>query len=182
MKVTDIKAALQTLLGTIAGLNGRVFVDRERPYEAADLPCVEITFEGAEPERKADHYLDWRARIGLAVMVKAAESARPDTTAEGLLGNVLAKLYADLKLGGVLPEELEFGPIRSEEDAAGEHVVRRLVMEIVCSYTEELYGQATDTFLTAAVQIDMAGPRNDPQEPAEPDGQIDAAATIHLPQ
>lgn len=182
MKVTEIKAALQTRLAAIPGFENRVFVDRERPYEDADIPCLEITFDGADPDRKAEHYINWRARIGLSVVVKAAESARPDTTAEGLLGDVQTSLYTDLTLGGVLPQELEFGSVRPEEDGGGARVVRKLTMDIVCPYTEELYGQATDAFLTAAVQIDMASPRNDPPLPTEPDGQIDATVTITLPQ
>ncbi len=181
MKITDIKTALQTICGTVTGLNGKVFVDRDRPYEDSDLPCLEITFEGADPARNADHYLDWAARFGLAIKVKAAELDRPDTMAETLLGAVQAKLYTNLKLSGVLDKELDFGSIRSEDDANGEKVVRKLTMEIVCAYTEELYGQAMDDFLEAAVQIDLAGPRNAPQIPAKPDGQIDAAATINLP-
>ena len=55
-------------------------------------------------------------------------------------------------------------------------------MDIVCPYTMEMYGVATDDFLTSAVEIDLASPRNDPQDPTEPDGQIDAAVTITLPQ
>lgn len=182
MSITAIKTALQARLDDIAGFSGRVFVDRERPYADGDLPCLEISFEGAEPDRKADHYLNWRARIALAVCVKAAETARPDTAAETLLEAVQASLYAYLNLGGLLPEELDFGSVRSEVDAGGECVVRKLAMEIVCPYTMELYGPATNDFLTTAVQIDMAGPRNDPQLPTEPDGQIDAAVTFNLPQ
>lgn len=182
MSIIAIKAALQSRLDDIAGFGGRVFVDRERVYADGDLPCLEICFESAEPERKADHYLNWRARFSLAVCVKAAETARPDTTAETLLEAVQASLYAWLNLGGLLPEELDFGSVRSEEDASGERVVRKLVMDIVCPYTMELYGQATDDFLTTAVEIDLASPRNDPQLPTEPDGQIDAAVTFNLPQ
>lgn len=182
MSLAAIKTALAARLDDIAGFAGRVFVDRERPYEDADLPCLEIAFEGADPERKADHYLNWRARFALAVCVKAAETSRPDTMAETLLEAVQARLYNDLNLGGLLPEELDFASVRSEADAGGDCVVRRLTMTIVCPYTMELYGPATDDFLLAAVQIDLASPRNDPQLPTEPDGQIDAATTFNLPQ
>lgn len=182
MSIVAIKSALQSRLVAIAGFGGRVFVDRTRPYADGDLPCLEIGFESADPERKADHYLNWRARFSLAVCVKAAETERPDTASETLLEAVQASLYAWLNLGGLLPEELDFGSVRAEEDAGGDCVVRRLTLDIVCPYTMELYGQATDDFLTAAVQIDLASPRNDPQLPTEPDGQIDAAVTFNLPQ
>ena len=182
MSIVAIKSALQARLDDIAGFGGRVFVDRERAYADADLPCLEISFESADPERKVEHYLNWRARFSLAVCVKAAETARPDTTAETLLEAVQASLYAYLNLGGLLPEELDFGSVRSEVDANGERLVRRLTMDVVCPYTMELYGVCTDDFLTTDVQIDLASPRNDPQLPTEPDGQIDAAVTFNLPQ
>lgn len=182
MSIVAIKSALAARLDDIAGFGGRVFVDRERPYADSDLPCLEISFESADPERKVEHLINWQARFSLAVCVKAAETARPDTTAETLLEAVQASLYSYLSLGGLLPEELNFSSVQSEVDAGGECVVRRLTMDIVCPYTTELYGLATDDFLTTDVQIDMASPRNDPQLPTEPDGQIDAVATINLPQ
>lgn len=181
MKITDIKAALKDRLALIPGFGGRIFVDRARPYEDPDLPCLEITFDGADPERKIEHYIHWRARIGLSVQVKAAETERPDTTAEALLGDVQASLYADPSLDGVLPDELEFGSITADEDAGGDRVVRRLKMEVIALYNEELYPVALTDFGSAAINIDMASPRNDPQTPATPDGQIDAAVIVTLP-
>ena len=53
-----------------------------------------------------------------------------------------------------------------------------LIYEVMYIYTPTT---AADAFLTANIKIDMASPRNDPQKPTQPDGQIDASATITLP-
>lgn len=181
MTVATIEAALLACLEPIAGFGERIFVNRERPYESADLPCLEIRFTGEDSERGADHYMTWDASFALAVCVKAAEADRPDLAADALYQQVKARLYADMTLAGEVPRELEFAGGRPDVDAGGEFVVRKLVLDIKCQYTDELYGQATDALSTVAMGIDMGNPRNDPQLPAGPDGQIDAQITIDLP-
>jgi hypothetical protein len=181
MTVATIEAALQSCLTPIAGFAGRVFVNRERAYAASDLPCLEIKFTGEDPERSADHYQSWDAHFSLAVCVKAAEADRPDLAADALYQQVKAQLYANLTLDDEVPNELEFSGGRPEVDAAGEFVVRKLVLDIKCRYLDELYGIASNALTTVTVGIDMANPRNTPSLPYGPDGQIDAQVSITLP-
>jgi hypothetical protein len=182
VNISGFKAALAARLVPLAAFNGRIFVDRERDFADAELPCVVISFTGADAARTLVNGIEWTTRLDVVLIVKAAESARPDTTAEGYLNDVLARLYTDMKLGGVLADEMNFTAVRSEESANGERVVRRLVLELSGVVVDDLYAAVADDFITAAVEIDMASPRNDPQTPAEPDGQIDARTTITLPQ
>ena len=181
MTVASIEAALQSCLTPIAGFGGRVFVNRERAYAANELPCLEIKFSGEDPERSADHYQTWNAHISLSVCVKAAEADRPDLALDALYQQVKAALYVNMRLGGEVTRELEFSGSRPDVDAAGEFVVRKLVLDIKCRYDDELYGQASDTLSTVTFGIDLGNPRNDPQLPSGPDGQIDASVSITLP-
>lgn len=180
MKISDIKAALDSKLMSVAGVASRVYVERETDIPESQLPCIVLSLEGATPDRKIDHSIEWTARFGITVYTKAAGSQRPDTTAETILGQVLALLYADMTLGGVVPDEIEFGPL-SVAASMNDQVSRQYRLEVSASYVQDLYGQATDDFLLAAVEIDMASPRNDPPTPTGPDGQIDASVSIALP-
>lgn len=183
MNITGFKSALQTRLQNVTGLFGtRIFVDRERPLEDADLPCAVIRFKGAEASRTLIHEITWQAQVDVELVVKAAETTRPDTTAEGYLNIVLARLYTNMKLNDVLADEMSFTGVRPEESAEGERVVRKLILSITGELVDGVYDVAADAFETAHIDIDMASPRNDPQTPAEPDGQLDAAAIITLPQ
>lgn len=182
MNITGFKAALQTRLLAVAAFGNRIYVDRERPLEDADLPCAMIRFAGAEASRTLIHAISWQAQVDVEIIVKAAEPTRPDTTAEGYLNSVLTRLYTDMKLGNVLADDMNFTGVRTEESAEGERVVRKLILSITGELVDGVYDVAADAFVTARIDIDMASPRNDPQTPADPDGQLDASATITLPQ
>lgn len=54
-------------------------------------------------------------------------------------------------------------------------------MQFTVSYYHEP-AQNFGDFASAAVQFDMANPRNDPQTATGPDGQVDASTTITLNQ
>ena len=179
MGVPAIKTALREKLLPI--FSGRVFVEQERALSGADLPCLEITFRSAEPSRDMDHFIVWRARFSLEVFARAAETDRPDQTAESLMESVQNALYQDLKIGGALSDEMAFGTVEADSDAAGEQVVRSVAMTVYCPYIAGLYPRANDDFLTAEIGFDLASPRNDPQIPAQPDGQIDARVSVQLP-
>jgi hypothetical protein len=181
MTIAAIETALQSLLTPIAGFGGRIFVNRERAYAPADLPCLEVKFTGEDVQRSAEHQQQWAVNYSLSVCVKSAEPDRPDLAAYALYDQVKALLAANMTLAGVVPDEIEFLSGRPDVDAAGEYVVRKLMLDIRCIYRLDLYGVAGDALTTATFGIDMANPRNDPPQPYGPDGQIDAQVSITLP-
>ena len=70
----------------------------------------------------------------------------------------------------------------SEHSGKAKYIVEDgvLTLEYECKYLWTP-PDPTDALGNVYVQIDKSSPRNDPPVPTEPDGQIDAVASINLP-
>jgi len=181
-KITTIKAALASTLSGKTSVGTRVYVNRVRVLPENLLPAIVITFNRSSADRTIDQQLLRKGEFDIRILVKDQDAAAPDTQAEAILESVEAALQANLYLGGALHDEIEFGAVRLDSGDTLEVVTRELALTVSCPWIHDIYGLPTDDFEVAAVQIDMASPRNDPQNVLHPDGQIDAATTFDLPQ
>ena len=66
-------------------------------------------------------------------------------------------------------------------ESVGLLVALSLLRELGPVVTGLLFAGRAGTSLTAEIGFDLASPRNDPQIPAQPDGQIDARVSVQLP-
>lgn len=155
------------------------------PKEADDLPAtgiaqpiVRVAITGESSTRSKSELEDER-KLRLEIRIASPRAAGFQTALNTISELVESKLGANPTLQGTA-DSCEYVGMSSDFGNVADIDSASLVLsyEATYIYTPTI---AADTFITLSLQIDMAGPRNDPQEPAEPDGQIDASATIALP-
>jgi hypothetical protein len=172
-----IRAKLVQLLTAVAGVPTPV-PERIAPAQVGALPAVSIYLPSETAERALDQFQEkCRARIDIECNVQRSPTFVAET--EALFLAIRAKLMINQTLDS-LAESCEYIGRNFDLGAVGDVDAIRLTLHYDCVY---IYSTTTaaDAFNTIGLKIDMAGPRNDPQTPTVPDGQIDASATITLP-
>lgn len=156
-----------------------LFTARGRPVNERHTPYANIV-SGAE--RSEMHSQQWQDKRTLPVYVRlyTQDGDESPNVLDDLAERVETLLSVDSTLGGIV-ESFEYRGADPDYESAAQQDLASLVLEYECVYIWEPTVDADD-FETAVIEIDMAHPRNDPQDPAEPDGQIDASTTITLPQ
>jgi len=181
--LTSIKAALVALLTPLPGFAGRVYAEHERLLTAAQLPCVVVRFSGARAEVSCAAHIDWTAGYEIVIYTAAEMAQEPQTAAEQLMESVLDALGRDTTLSGLVPPEIQFESITPSLENGANLIVRCLTIALSAALRRPVNrADGLDDFLHAHVDIDMASPRNDPQTPACPDGQLDAVADVFFTQ
>ena len=173
--ITVIKDQIAARLDGYPAFAGRVHIDRERPFAESDLPCANVRFIDAEADNTVAGQIDWLGNFTVTVTAMSPEPDRPDAEVERLTEIARKRIAA--------AENLVVTALRADHDVEGEVVCRAIVIELAAGWTEEV-GELPDDLADlniVHVDIDMAQPRNDPQHPPGPDGQIDAQTTIELP-
>lgn len=173
-----IRDAVYNLLKTQPALT-RMFEARTKPANEADLPFGNVTTGAETVEDLADQFKELRT-LQVSVMLVVRQAAGVADKLDDLAETVEALLGAAQTLGGVC-DFFRYKGCEPDYGSAAADEVAMLTMNYECKYTWELE-PVLGGLSTVAVSFDMSGPRNDPQLPAQPDGQIDAAATINLPQ
>ncbi|SNT28935.1 hypothetical protein SAMN06265795_12239 [Noviherbaspirillum humi] len=185
-----IRHALCELLDTVPVLSGRVFASRTHPVDAESpgaLPCV-LVYTERDPGEYIDGY-----RHGRDLAIRIVVIARADQDADDVLDDLCDAIEDAIEAamnGSVLPAPdfvslVDQCPYIDTELKYGGDEGRADLVHAEMTYTARYIrspAQSFPGFDTLQVAIDMAGPRNEPQLPSRPDGQIDAVATIPLPQ
>lgn len=148
------------------------------PAPGSNQPVVRVYAAGESSERSRTELEDAR-RLRIEVKVSVNRAAGFQTLLNNACEAVEAKLGQKPTLDGVA-DSFEFTGWSPDFGAVSEIDAASAVLNYEAAYVFTPTISA-DAFLTMNVEIDMAGPRNDPQSPTEPDGQIDASATIALP-
>ncbi|MDR1276387.1 MAG: hypothetical protein LBL72_08435 [Candidatus Accumulibacter sp.] len=179
MNPNPVKQKLSDLVKTIPEFGNRVYVEHERLLSPADLPACVIRFSDASVNENDGWRVIWTARFSVAVTTLAPTDSEPETQAEILIDAILRHLLADIRLSGLLSWDLSLEGISVEMDAAGETVARRLTLSLAVRLVDVIgLAEELPDLSTVAVGIDMASPRNNPQLPTGPDGQIDAEVSV----
>lgn len=174
----QIRHAVTTRLQAHTGL-AALFEARTKPTAEERLPFANVITGPESCERLADQ---WREVRTVMVMVQLFVRQASDVanTLDDLAEQVEALLGDDQTLGGVC-EIFDYKGCDPDFDSAAAQEAASLTLNYECKYVWSPVA-AADTLGAVSVAIDVAGPRNDPQLPAEPDGQIDAVDVINLPQ
>lgn len=174
----QIRAAIVQRLSAAPGLMA-LFGARTKPAGEEQLPFANVLTAAESAEDLADQWLELRTlHVAIHLAVRQAEGVAD--ALDDLAEQVEILLGADQTLGGVC-EFFRYQGCEPDYDSAAHLEAAALVLNYECKYVWAP-SPPVDAWHTAGVQFDMAGPRNDPQFPTHPDGQIDAAATITLAQ
>lgn len=93
-----IRDAVVSMLEAIPGWNGRVFANRARPTEAAELPVV-LVYSLTEDSNEISTGGTLLRDLTIAVELRAAVTLSLDDTLDGMAGNVEVAMAADRRLG-----------------------------------------------------------------------------------
>lgn len=169
-----IRNRLVELLQTHPDLSA-LFVSRGRPVSENRVPFGKVVIASETAGKKMDYISEARSldvRILLVVKALSGADAQLDALAEQV-ENILA---AHQTLDG-LAERQEYKGTQFEFEDGATGDLSSAELRYAVDYIYEPV-QVFDDLSTVAVGFDMASPRNEPQIPATPDGQIDAQVTI----
>lgn len=155
-----------------------LFEARTKPSGEEKLPFANVT-TGSETSEELG---DWGEMRNLQVQVTLYERMEQGVVdrLDELAEKVEAYLGADQRLGGVC-DSFRYKGCEPDYTSAAAQEAASLTLNYECKY-QWAPDPTVDVFGTVEVSIDMAGPRNEPQLPSHPDGQIDSVDVITLPQ
>lgn len=171
------QAIINKIVALLTGITGLPAPKELDEKPSPTQPVLRVYAAGETPTRKTEMEDERKLRIEVRMAANRAEGFQ--TTLNDMSKLVEDKLALDPQLDetassfeylGMAPNVGDVGDIDSASMV--------LMYEATYIYTPTI---TAEDFLTMSLEIDMAGPRNDPQLPAEPDDQIDASATITLP-
>lgn len=186
----QLRSALKELLKRIDLLDGKVFASRSIPVlgdgdgERYDLPCV-LIYTDRDPATDVDGFNIKRDLvIRIVAVVRVAEGADDelDDMCDAIEVTVKGAFDKDPALGVVplvsLAEDMTYLDTElTYTGADGRAELAHANMSYTLTYVK---GDAMilPGLKEVSIEIDMASPRNDPQIPREPDGQIDAKVRV----
>lgn len=177
---TQIRTAVHALLLPIQTA-GSATVDKQgvKWSSSMTVPLINVMTDGERVESRIDESTEKRL-LTVFVKITATDDEGIADTLDAISDQVEARLSVKPDLGGLV-ESFDYKSMNPDYMGEASSELAQLVLEYECTYlyTTVLTG---DDFLTLDAKIDMSSPRNDPQTPTGPDGQIDASATISLPQ
>jgi hypothetical protein len=174
----QIRQAIFTLLQPHPLLN-KLFVTRTKPTAESKLPFANVMSGTEVSEDLTDNWLEFRT-LQVHVLLYVQQSPGVADALDNLAEAVENLLSKDQTLGGVC-SKFRYKGCEPDYDSAVAQESALLTMNYEVEYVWEPTINA-DPLTTINVEVDMASPRNDPQVPATPDGQIDAVIEILLPQ
>lgn len=169
-----IRARVATVLGAHPDL-ANLFVSRGRPAHESQAPFGRVMIGSETSGRAIDRHAEKRS-LDLRIQLVVQATTGSDDALDDLAETVEKLMAADPTLND-LAERHDYQGTSFDFDGGANADLAAAELKYSIEYIYE-YEPVFDDFITAAVGIDMASPRNDPQTPAEPDGQIDASATI----
>lgn len=156
-----------------------LFNTRTKATNEDKLPFGNVVAESESVDDLSDQFQEFRT-LQLQVELYVKDSDNVADALDLLAVDVEALLATDQTLGGIC-SSLRYKGFDADLDSAAEQEAARMTLKYECKYVwapEPGFGELG----TIQVSIDMSGPRNEPQLPSTPDGQIDAVDTITLPQ
>lgn len=156
----------------------KLFEARTKPAGEESLPSANVISGTETVEDLADQFRELRT-LQVSIVLEAKQAAGVVVKLDDLAEQVESLLSTVPTLGGVC-EFFRYKGCDPDYDSASAQEAASLTLNYECKYVWEPV-PVVNTLTTVQVSVDMAGPRNDPQLPSRPDGQIDASATITLP-
>lgn len=156
----------------------RLFEARTKAANEDALPFANVTTGAESVEDLADQFREIRTLPVMVTLVVRKDKGVADQL-DDLAEHVENLLGLDPTLGGAC-EQLRYKGCEPDYTSAASEEAASLTLNYECKYVWEP-SPDLDVLQTIEVQFDMAGPRNEPQLPSHPDGQVDAVATIVLP-
>lgn len=156
-----------------------LFSARTKPTDESRVPFANIVTGPEQTEDLSDQWIEKRT-VQVYVRLYVVNDASVVDLLDDLAEAVETLLGADQTLGGAC-SQMRYKGCDPDYDSAAEQEVALLTMNYECTYLWEP-SPAGDDLEVVQVSIDMSSPRNEPQIPHTPDGQIDASATINVPQ
>jgi hypothetical protein len=154
-----------------------LFAARTKPNGEDRLPAANIV-TGSEVSEDLGDWEEMRS-VQLQVVLEVVQDSGIVDKLDDLAEVVEALLGDDQTLGG-LCDSFRYKGSDPDYTSAAAQETASLTLTYECKY-RWAPDPAVDVLGTVSVLFDMAGPRNEPQLPAGPDGQIDASTTINLP-
>lgn len=176
---TIVRNTVTLILQPVTGVT-RKTESRFKPTKQSDLPLLNVV---SGEEVKVDDIDSGRERrrVELHVVLYALAEANVEDVLDSLAEQVEALLLADETLGNKV-ESIVYTGASPDYDSAAAQEIASLALKFDVTYIWTMPEVSADAFTLALVSVDMAGPRNDPQLPAGPDGQIDSVDQVALPQ
>lgn len=173
----QIRKAVLKLLQSHQGFS-ELCKSRGKPTDEGNLPFANVM---TGVEIALDFTDQWREQRTLQVSVLLYQRDDEDVAdaLDDLAEKAEALLRRDQTLGGICESFRYKGATPDYESGAAQEIAA-LVLNYECVYIWEPVVDL-EALTAIAVDIDMAGPRLEPQLPAHPDGQIDAVDVINLP-
>lgn len=155
-----------------------LFNARGRTISELKAPCANITLGN---EVYDDDIAGFAVKRKLVVYIKAYVVAGKEAANQlDEISYVIENLLHNKKDLNGNCDVLEYQGMQPNYDNAPLQDSAMITLQYNCNYTWEPDETNLNDLNIVHVDIDMSSPRNDPQKPYEPDGQIDASATIDL--
>lgn len=182
---TAIRADTTARLAAAGVAGGNVQDGGVESTEEVALPSVEVLIGQQRFERVGNTEPEFRTETEIIILVQGRQATDIDPTVEvtvdTLIDDALTALFTDAawvkQFEKILTVEVE--PVFDE---AGARPTGAATIAITVQYTLTYPPVIADALIDIHADFDMASPRNDPQSPTGPDGQIDATDDIVLPQ
>lgn len=160
-------------------LLNELFLARTKATGSRRLPFANVITGGETTEDLSDQWQEKRT-LQVYVQLYVLNAGSVVDELDDLAEVVEARLGSDLYLGG-LCESMRYRGCQPDYESAAELEAALLTMTYEAVYIWQPDPDG-DPLEMVHVEIDMSSPRNDPPNPIGPDGQLDASATINLPQ
>lgn len=170
----EIRAKIVDVLSAQSDLSA-LFVSRGRPVHESKAPFGSVVIASESASRKSDYPSESRVldvRIALTVKSVDGVDAQLDALAE-----VIERLMAVDPRFDDLAERSDYQGTAFDFESGANGDLASAELRYNVEYIFEPVSDF-DNFSTFSAGFDMASPRNEPQVPAGPDGQIDAEVTI----
>lgn len=169
-----IRARVKAIMESHPDL-ANLFVSRGRPVSERKAPYARVMINQEAAGRQMDFHSEKRT-LDVKIQLVLQSVTGADDALDALAETTENLMAADPTLNN-LAERHEYQGTAFDFEAGAQ---ADLVSAELSYSVQYIYEPASefDDFVTAAVGFDMASPRNEPQVPSGPDGQIDAAATI----
>ena len=155
----------------------KVFAGRAQVTHAKEMPFINVLTGSETCERPIDASELRTVQVFIKIYTNAAEGIYDEL--DSIAYAVESVLEKDSGLSGIV-ENFEYSGADPDAISASDTENGELTLNYTAQYLREPDPIADDLVLICT-DIDMADPRNDPQFPPGPDGQIDASVTIEFP-
>lgn len=176
-------ATARLVAAGVAG--GNVVADRMESAPDDTLPAIDVHIGQERFESLGGSVPEFRVETDLILVLQARQATDADPTAAAA-GRALRKAAIQALFGDAAWVQ-QFERVAAVEvtpllDPDGARPTGAATVTITLQYQTEFPPTVADGLTAIHADWDMASPRNDPQEPAGPDGQIDAQDDLALPQ